>query len=44
MSYRVDLNKAVEFAFELERVRAKFGPMASAHKGYAVIAEEFDEL
>ena len=44
MSYRVDLNKAVEFAFELERARAKFGPMASAHEGYAVIAEEFDEL
>lgn len=35
---------AIEFAGELNKARLKFGPMASAHEGYAVIAEEFDEL
>ena len=35
---------AAEFSFELYRARQKFGPMASAHEGYAVIAEELDEL
>ncbi len=29
---------------ELLRARAMFGPMASAHEGYAVILEELDEL
>ena len=29
---------------ELESATAKFGPMASAHEGYAVILEEMDEL
>ncbi|MEU7814085.1 hypothetical protein [Pseudonocardia sp. NPDC049154] len=29
---------------ELVRATAKFGPFASAHEGYAVIAEEVDEL
>ncbi len=29
---------------ELERATSKFGPMASAHEGYAVILEEMDEL
>lgn len=38
------VNGAQEFAMELARARRKFGPMASAHEGYAVIAEEFDEL
>lgn len=33
-----------KFARELARARENFGPMASAHEGYAVIAEEFDEL
>ena len=33
-----------EFADELEKARVKFGPMASAHEGYAVILEELDEL
>lgn len=35
---------AIEFAGELNKARRKFGPMASAHEGLAVIAEEFDEL
>ena len=35
---------AFEFAQELARARIKFPPMASAHEGYAVILEEFDEL
>jgi hypothetical protein len=29
---------------ELQRATAKFGPFNSAHEGYAVIAEELDEL
>ncbi|KKK48668.1 hypothetical protein LCGC14_3142800, partial [marine sediment metagenome] len=29
---------------ELERATSKFGPMASAHEGYAVILEELDEF
>jgi len=37
-------NAANKFVGELERARMKFGPMASAHEGYAVIKEEFDEL
>lgn len=28
---------------ELERARKKHGPMRSAHEGYAVIKEEFEE-
>ena len=48
MTYPVVLNAteatALEFANELERARAKFPVMASAHEGYAVIAEELDEL
>lgn len=35
---------SVEFSQELIRARQKFPPMASAHEGYGVIAEEFDEL
>lgn len=35
---------AHEFYLELAKAREKFGPMASAHEGYAVIAEEMDEL
>lgn len=35
---------AEKFAYELANAREKFGPVASAHEGYAVIAEEFDEL
>jgi hypothetical protein len=37
---------AQEFAAEVTRARhvLKFSPMNSAHEGYAVIAEEFDEL
>ena len=31
-------------ADELQRARAKFGPMASTHEAYAVIKEEFDEF
>jgi len=37
-------NGANTFVAELEKARAKFGPMASAHEGYAVIMEEIDEL
>lgn len=33
-----------EFLLELVKARQKFPPMASAHEGYGVIAEEFDEL
>lgn len=33
-----------EFAIELKRARVRFGPMASAHEGYAVILEELDEI
>ena len=29
---------------ELAQAEARFGPMASAHEGYAVIKEELDEL
>ena len=29
---------------ELDEATGKFGPMASAHEGYAVILEELDEL
>lgn len=29
---------------ELIKATSKFGPMASAHEGYAVIKEELDEL
>lgn len=35
---------AGQFAAELARARSKFGPMASAHEGYAVLLEEMDEL
>ena len=35
---------ASQFVAELEKARTKFAPMHSAHEGYAVIAEEFDEL
>lgn len=38
------MGKVIEFEEELNRARAKFLPMASAHEGYGVIAEEFDEL
>ena len=39
------LTKAAQlFADELSKAREIFPPMASAHEGYAVIAEEFDEL
>lgn len=37
-------NGALEFVSELERSRKKFPEMASAHEGYGVIKEEFDEL
>ena len=40
----IEYDISTEFADELTRARAKFPPMASAHEGYAVIAEEFDEL
>lgn len=33
-----------EVAAELERAERRFGPMASAHEGYAVVLEELDEL
>ena len=29
---------------ELDRATKKFGPIASAHEGYAVILEELDEM
>lgn len=29
---------------ELERARSKFGPLHTAHEGYAVILEELDEF
>lgn len=29
---------------ELERATSRFGPMQSAHEGYAVLKEELDEL
>lgn len=32
------------FALELVQARKKFPALASAHEGYAVIKEEFDEL
>lgn len=35
---------ADEAASELARAVSKFGPMASAHEGYAVILEELEEL
>lgn len=35
---------ADDFVFELNKARAKFGPMASAHEAYAVILEELDEI
>ena len=48
MTYPVVLDavgaKALEFAEELDKARKKFAPMHSAHEGYAVIAEEFEEL
>ena len=48
MAYPVVLNtteaKALEFSAELDRARLRFPTMASAHEGYALIAEEFDEL
>lgn len=33
-----------EIYLELQRARARHAPMHSAHEGYAVILEEFDEL
>lgn len=33
-----------EVADELRSATAKFGPMASAHEGYAVILEEVEEM
>lgn len=33
-----------EVARELVRATAKFGPMHSAHEGYAILKEEVDEL
>jgi hypothetical protein len=35
---------AAEVRVELARARAKFGPVASLHEGYAVILEEVDEF
>src|SRR5271165_2237267 len=35
---------AADFVNEYQNARRKFGPMASAHEGYAVLWEEFDEL
>lgn len=34
----------VDTLAEIEAARAKFGPMRSAHEGFAIINEEFDEL
>jgi hypothetical protein len=34
----------IEVAQELNRARNKFEPIHSLHEGYAVIAEELDEL
>lgn len=39
-----DVGVCVEIKAELDRARAKFGPMASAHEGFAVLMEELDEL
>lgn len=36
--------RELEFSTELLRAREWFGPMASAHEGYAILAEEMDEL
>lgn len=33
-----------EVITELENARANWPPMASAHEGYAILAEEMDEL
>jgi hypothetical protein len=33
-----------EVSAELDRARSKFAPFNSAHEGYAVLAEEVDEL
>lgn len=44
MSDNLHADKALEFYFEYTNARRKFPPMASAHEGYAVIKEEFDEL
>ena len=41
---RLVAGKAADFVKEYAKARSKFGPMASAHEGYAVIAEEMDEL
>jgi cupin superfamily acireductone dioxygenase involved in methionine salvage len=39
------LPQAIELVTaEVERATAKFSPFNSAHEGYAVIEEEFDEL
>jgi hypothetical protein len=35
---------ALEACKEVERAKAKFAPFNSAHEGFAVLAEEFDEL
>ena len=39
-----DLRIADEVMCELARARAKFPPFHSGHEGYAVLAEEIDEL
>lgn len=35
---------AMEALAELGKARQRFGPMASAHEGYAILLEEVDEL
>lgn len=40
-----DIERVLELVrLELVSATRKFGPMASAHEGYAVILEEMDEL
>lgn len=45
MNKQIVINEAIEtLREELTRALEKHGPMASPHEGYAVIAEELDEL
>ena len=44
MSRRYGEGIADDMLDELGRAMSKFGPMASAHEGYAILLEELDEL
>lgn len=45
MTFNPDVNRAFqEVRDELDTAMSRFGPMASAHEGLAVLWEEFEEL